>query len=106
MFVVSHLKRPEKKGHEEGGQVSLSQLRGSGAIAQLSDMVIGLERNQQGEQPNVLTIRVLKNRFSGDTGVGGYLEYNPDTGRLLDFTSQEAIAGDFEKNKEITSEDY
>lgn len=106
MFVVSHLKRPEKKGHEEGGQVSLSQLRGSGAIAQLSDMVIGLERNQQGEQPNVLTIRVLKNRFSGDTGVSGYLEYNPDTGRLLDFTSQEAIAGDFEKNKEITSEDY
>ena len=47
MFVVSHLKRPEKKGHEEGGQVSLSQLRGSGAIAQLADMVIGLERNQQ-----------------------------------------------------------
>ena len=33
MFVVSHLKRPDKKGHEEGAQVSLSQLRGSGAIA-------------------------------------------------------------------------
>lgn len=84
MFVVSHLKRPEKKGHEEGGQVSLSQLRGSGAIAQLADMVIGLERNQQGENPNVLTIRVLKNRFSGDTGISGYLCYNPDTGRLVD----------------------
>lgn len=84
MFVVSHLKRPEKKGHEEGGQVSLSQLRGSGAIAQLADMVIGLERNQQGENPNVLTIRVLKNRFSGDTGVSGYLCYNPETGRLVD----------------------
>lgn len=84
MFVVSHLKRPEKKGHEEGGQVSLSQLRGSGAIAQLADMVIGLERNQQGENPNVLTIRVLKNRFSGDTGISGYLCYNPETGRLVD----------------------
>lgn len=84
MFVVSHLKRPEKKGHEEGGQVSLSQLRGSGAIAQLSDMVIGLERNQQGDNPNVLTIRVLKNRFCGDTGVSGYLEYDPETGRLKD----------------------
>ena len=54
----------------------------------------------------MLTIRILKNRFSGDTGVSGYLEYNPDTGRLLDFTSQEAIAGDFEQKKEITSEDY
>ena len=84
MFVVSHLKRPEKKGHEEGAQVSLSQLRGSGAIAQLSDMVIGLERNQQGDNPNVLTLRVPKNRFSGDTGVSGYLEYDPETGRLKD----------------------
>lgn len=84
MFVVSHLKRPEKKGHEEGAQVSLSQLRGSGAIAQLSDMVIGLERNQQGDNPNVLTLRVLKNRFCGLTGISGYLEYDPETGRLKD----------------------
>ena len=85
MFVVSHLKRPEKKGHEEGGQVSLSQLRGSGAIAQLSDMVIGLERNQQGDNPNVLTIRVLKNRHSGETGVSGHLYYNTETGRLEEY---------------------
>ena len=90
MFVVSHLKRPEKKGHEEGGQVSLAQLRGSGGIAQLSDMVIGLERNQQGDNPNVLTIRVLKNRFSGDTGVSGYMYYDPETGRLSDYDKQEA----------------
>lgn len=85
MFVVSHLKRPEKKGHEEGAQVSLSQLRGSGAIAQLSDMVIGLERNQQGDNPNVLTLRVLKNRHCGDTGISGYLKYNAETGRLEDY---------------------
>lgn len=98
MFVVSHLKRPEKKGHEEGGQVSLSQLRGSGAIAQLADMVIGLERNQQGENPNVLTIRVLKNRFSGDTGVSGYLCYNSDTGRLVDM---DAASFDEDPGKEF-----
>lgn len=85
MFVVSHLKRPDKKGHEEGAQVSLSQLRGSGAIAQLSDMVIGLERDQQGANPNVLTIRVLKNRFCGLTGVGGRLKYNVETGRLEEY---------------------
>ena len=89
MFVVSHLKRPDKKGHEEGAQVSLSQLRGSGAIAQLSDMVIGLERNQQGDNPNVLTIRVLKNRHSGDTGVSGQLKYNTETGRLEEYEEGE-----------------
>lgn len=88
MFVVSHLKRPEKKGHEEGAQVSLSQLRGSGAIAQLADMVIGLERNQQGESPNILTIRVLKNRFSGETGVSGYLEYDTESGRLMEYKGE------------------
>lgn len=86
MFVVSHLKRPSQgdKGHEQGLQVSLSQLRGSHAIAQLSDMVIGLERNQQGENPNETVVRVLKNRFSGETGVTGALTYSIDTGRLTE----------------------
>ena len=40
LVLVSHLKRPEGRGHEEGGQTSLSQLRGSHAIAQLSDLCI------------------------------------------------------------------
>lgn len=97
MYVVSHLKRPDKKGHEEGAQVSLSQLRGSGAIAQLADMVIGLERNQQGDNPNVMTIRVLKNRFSGLTGISGYLYYDQNTGRLSDYGSDpECPFGDVE----------
>ena len=83
MFVISHLRRPEgDRGHEQGAKTSLSQLRGSHSIAQLSDMVIGLERDQQGDNPNVTTIRVLKNRFSGETGITGYLLYNRDTGRL------------------------
>ena len=47
MFLVSHLKRPDGKAHEYGGQISLAQLRGSASIAQLSDIVIGLDRNQQ-----------------------------------------------------------
>ena len=84
MFVVSHLKRPEGKfGHEEGVQTSLSHLRGSHSLAQLSDCVIGFERDQQSEtEHNILTCRVLKNRFSGDTGVASTLFYNKETGRL------------------------
>jgi twinkle protein len=98
MFLVSHLKRPsDGKGHEEGAKTSLSQLRGSHSIAQLSDMVIGLERNQQGDNPNVTTLRVLKNRFSGETGEAGCLLYDRDTGRLSETT------GDFkdETNSEF-----
>jgi len=85
MLLVSHLKRPSgDKGHEEGVQTSLSQLRGSAAIAQLSDMVIGLERNQQSDNPNETTVRVLKNRWSGETGICTALTYNKDTGRMLE----------------------
>lgn len=90
MLLVSHLKRPEgNKGHEEGAATSLSQLRGSHAIAQLSDIVIGLERNQQSETPNVTTMRVLKNRFSGDTGIAGELHYNRTTGRLTEEVTED-----------------
>lgn len=99
MFLVSHLRRPEgDKGHEQGAKTSLSQLRGSHSIAQLSDIVIGLERNQQGDNPNVTTLRVLKNRFTGETGVAGYLHYNRDTGRLSEVDSAEDIFED-ETNK-------
>ena len=84
LVLVSHLKRPEGRNHEEGGQTSLSHLRGSHAIAQLSDMVIGAERNQQGDmsQRNELQLRVLKNRFSGETGTCDKLLYDMTTGRL------------------------
>jgi len=89
LLLVSHLKRAEGKSHEEGGQTSLAQLRGSHAIAQLSDVVIGLERNQQGENPNVTQLRILKNRFSGETGEAGKIEYSKFTGRLGEWAGQE-----------------
>ena len=85
LFLVSHLKRTQGKAHEDGGQISLSELRGSQAIAQLSDMVIGLERDQQDDNPerrNTTTVRVLKNRYSGLTGACCYLKYDNFTGRM------------------------
>jgi twinkle protein len=87
LIVVSHLKRPDSKGHEEGAATSLAQLRGSGSIAQLSDMVIGLERNGQAEdetERNTTRVRVLKNRFSGTTGPACALLYSRNTGRMTE----------------------
>jgi twinkle protein len=92
LFVVSHLKRPEGRGHEEGALTSLAQLRGSGAIAQLSDMVIGAERNGQADDPvvrNTTQLRVLKNRWSGQTGPACHLLYTKETGRMLEFDPPE-----------------
>jgi twinkle protein len=85
MIVVSHLRRPDGKGHEEGAATSLSQLRGSASIGQLSDMVIGLERDAQNDDPEIRSttrVRVLKNRFAGLTGPCCDLRYDMDTGRL------------------------
>jgi twinkle protein len=47
--------------------------------------VIALERNQQADDEqaaNTTTIRILKNRYTGDTGVACYLHYDKDTGRM------------------------
>lgn len=91
LVCVSHLKRPSDKGHEEGAATTLAQLRGSGAIAQLSDMVIGLERNGQATdavQRNTTNVRVLKNRFSGTTGNATALHYNGRTGRMRELPEE------------------
>lgn len=99
MFLVSHLKRSGGQSHEEGGRVSLSELRGSQAIAQLSDIVIGLERDQQNDDEdtrNTTVVRVLKNRYTGLTGPACYLHYNKFTGRMREVQKpQEVVDNDF-----------
>jgi twinkle protein len=87
LFLVSHLRRTnnDNHAHEEGGRVSLSQLRGSHSIAQISDNLIGLERDQQSDGGRGLTtVRVLKNRLFGETGTCGTLDYNLNTCRFTE----------------------
>jgi twinkle protein len=84
LLLVSHLRRPQGgKGYEDGQQTSLSSLRGSSSIACLSDICIGLERDQQDASGAGTVVRILKNRFSGWTGVAGHVKYNEKTGRMV-----------------------
>jgi twinkle protein len=84
MLLISHLKRPQgDKGHEDGQQVSLGQLRGSHSIVQLSDLVVALERNLSAGD-DYSNIRVLKNRFNGQTGPAGTISFNTETGRMVE----------------------
>ena len=84
VFVICHLKNPDKgKPHEEGRPVTATDLRGSGGLRQLSDTIIAVERNQQGSNPNLIRFRLLKCRFTGETGIAGYMEYDKQTGRLV-----------------------
>ena len=88
IVLVSHLRRVDgNKGHENGIEVSLSHLRGSNSIGQLSDCVIALERNQQSDdidEARTTKIRVLKSRYTGDVGLASHLLYDKDTGRLAE----------------------
>lgn len=84
LLIVCHLRKAAGKAFEEGGQVSLSDLRGTGGIAQLSNIVIAAERDQQAEGDSSLQLRILKNRFSGTTGEAGVLNWNATTGRLAE----------------------
>lgn len=82
--AIVHLKRTNKGSFNEGVQVSLTDLRGSGALEQLSDAVIALERNQQADDDlkDISNIRILKNREIGIVGLAGSLKYDHSTGRL------------------------
>ena len=87
LFLVSHLRRAsnDKHAHEEGGRISLASLRGSHSIAQISDQVVALEVDQQADvERKLTTVRVLKNRYSGEVGPACQLAYDLNTCRFTE----------------------
>ena len=107
LLVVSHLRRTSSdRGHEEGREVSLAHLRGSQSIAQISDCVISLERNQQADDPevaNTTVLRVLKSRYTGDVGYATKLLYDRETGRLSEVETEDYEEDD---GKDLEFNDY
>ena len=98
IFLVSHLKRVEgNRGHEDGVQTSISHLRGSQSIAQLSHNVVSIERNQQAEDPieaSTSYLRVLKSRETGTVGLACAVMYDSVTGRLKETDMNDEFAGE------------
>jgi len=91
LFLVSHLRRSsnDRASHEEGGRVTLSSLRGSHSIAQISDSVCALEVDQQASTDRKLTtLRVLKNRYSGEVGEACQLAYDLNTCRFTEHETE------------------
>ena len=83
LLVVSHLRRPQGEvGHEGGAKVSLSQLRGSHAIAQLADTCIGIQVDPEEPTSGRRFVTILKNRHTGEVGPAGILKYDRKAGRL------------------------
>jgi twinkle protein len=81
LLVVHTRSSGDGKTHEEGGRVTLQDIRGTRAIGQISNIIIGLERDLQDSNSNT-RVRILKNRFSGMCGVACMLAFNRDTGHF------------------------
>ena len=65
----------------------MTDLRGSAALEQLSDVIVGVSRNMHADNTddqNTLVIEGLKNRPLGLIGDACSLRYYPDKGALLD----------------------
>lgn len=103
IHIISHLRKAHGKSHEEGGRVTLDDLRGSASIKQLSDCIIGYERDQQDpDNANLTQVRVLKCRLTGRTGASDVLQYDEDSG-WLKVASQPQVV---EKQQETQWEDF
>lgn len=96
IHFVSHLATPDGKPHEEGGRVMIRHFKGSRSIGFWSHGMYGLERDTQAEDEAVKTIttlRVLKDRYTGDSnGWTTYLGYDKTTGRLFETTAPDATS--------------
>lgn len=86
--VISQLRKPSSgKGYEEGARITVQDLRGSGSLSSVPNTVIALERDRQSPDKtvaNTTIVRVLKNRFTGQSGVATALKYDYSTGRLAE----------------------
>lgn len=87
--VISHLRKVGggDKSFEDGGDISLDDLKGSGSLKQISAQVIALSRNLSADNDNerhTVKIKVLKDRWTGNTGWAGAFKYDQDTGRLVE----------------------
>lgn len=82
VLAVMHLRKVPGKNFNRGGEVELEDIRGSAGPSQMSWNVWALERDQQGDNKDVLNTRILKNRSIGFTGPADKLVFNHETGRL------------------------
>jgi len=91
--LISHLRKmlTAGKSFEEGIMPTVDDIRGSGSIKQVSHDIIAFARNIASDDEkdrNIISLKVLKSRYTGNTGPAGAVKYIPETGRL------EAIAQD------------
>ena len=96
IMLLSHLNRPDntRTPHEEGGEVRMTDFRGSGSITFWANDVWGIERNTKAASMNektLTTYRNVKNRdFGFMTGARVCARLDLETGHLNQVPVQDA----------------
>jgi len=85
--LISHLRKMQQTGKsfEEGHMPTVDDIRGSGSIKQISHDIVAFARDISSDDEqtrNTINLKVLKSRFTGNTGPAGSVRYNKTTGRL------------------------
>lgn len=96
-----HLRKPDGTPFEEGGQIGLPDIKGSGALTHFAHNVLAYERDQQGPRPDLLRVRSLKNRVARYTGEVCILKYDMQTGNYT--PTEEKWPGEDEDGKKAPS---
>jgi twinkle protein len=98
LIVVSQLRKTANKAYEEGGRITIQDLRGSGALGSVPNLILACERNQQDPdqlKANTTIIRSLKGRAQcSRTGILSALHYDRTTGRLSEVDYDQVFANE------------
>jgi twinkle protein len=94
VIAIAHIRKTPNgaKAAEEGGDISLDDIKGSGSLKQVPDVIIAKKRNQQDDDArarNRSQLKVLKVRRGGKTGPADVLLYDEKTGRLKPVDSED-----------------
>lgn len=84
IHVVAHPRKSgsSSKSAEEGGYISLDDIKGSSSMKQVPDIIITMQRDitsETLEERNTVVFSVLKNRYLGIVGVKQPVLFNVDT---------------------------
>ena len=100
--LVCHLRKKANglKSVNTGGDIAVEDLRGSGGLYQISNNIFTYSRDQHDDlRKNITTVRSLKSRLGGYTGVVCELEFKPETGTIVEHISEDTFDNNDSKSE-------
>jgi twinkle protein len=93
--AIAHTKGTDGKPFEEGGSISLNDIKGDKSVKQYPWIVLSIERDVRDNSTSKIhsnKVTILKCRDAGEnTGTWFYLKYNVDTGELFEDVGEDLL---------------